>query len=57
MTEAECESCGRPETDLAPVFRVYIVPADWDTEGSETVLDERETWCFSCRTQYPNQPA
>jgi hypothetical protein len=39
------------------VHRVYVIPADWDTEGSETVVPDVESWCFSCRTQYPNQPA
>jgi hypothetical protein len=49
-----CESCGGNSDDAAPVLRMYVIPADWDREGSETVLDDIEHWCFSCRSQYPN---
>ena len=51
-----CESCARPDDDLAEVHRMYVVPAAWDTEGSEKVLEETEIWCFSCRSLYPHQP-
>jgi hypothetical protein len=54
--EPLCESCARPDDDLAPVHRMYVVPAAWDTVGSEKVLDEVEIWCFSCRSLYPHQP-
>jgi hypothetical protein len=52
-----CESCGAPANDLAPVHRVYVTPADWDTEERVDVLDGVERWCFPCRSQYPHQPA
>lgn len=51
---AECESCGRPDSDLVAVHRMYVVPEDWDQEGRQTVVEELEIWCFSCRSQYPN---
>ena len=35
--------------------RMYVVPASWDTEGSEKVLAEVEIWCFSCRSIYPHR--
>ena len=51
-----CESCARPDADLAEVHRVYVVPASWDSEGSEKVLAEVEIWCFSCRSIYAHRP-
>ena len=39
------------------VRRVYVVPASWDTPGSETVLEEPELWCVSCCSQYPHELA
>ena len=51
-----CESCARPDADLAEVHRMYVVPDSWDTEGSEKVLSEVEIWCFSCRSIYPHRP-
>ena len=42
---------------LVRVRRVYVVPASWDNEGSETVVPEPEMWCVSCCSQYPNDPA
>ena len=51
-----CESCARPDADLAEVHRMYVVPASWDTEGSEKVLAEVEIWCFSCRSIYAHRP-
>ena len=50
-----CESCARPDADLAGVYRMYVVPTSWDTEGSEKVLAEVEIWCFSCRSIYPHR--
>lgn len=50
-----CESCGREDSDLQRVHRIYVTPEAWDTEGKTEVLDEVETWCFSCRTHYPHQ--
>ena len=52
---ATCDSCGRDETELVEVHRVYVVPEAWDTPGSEKTLTEVERWCFSCRTHYPHQ--
>ena len=52
----ECENCASPDTDVAPVRRVYLHP-DADGDDGFTVLDEVERWCFSCRSQYPNDPA
>ena len=50
-----CDSCGREETDLVEVHRVYVVPESWDTPGSEKTLTEVERWCFACRTHYPHE--
>jgi hypothetical protein len=52
-----CDSCGREDSELVAVHRVYVVPESWDTPGSEKVLAEVEQWCFSCRTHYPHQEA
>jgi len=52
-----CENCGFPDVDRVRVRRVYVVPASWDSEGSETVVPEPEWWCISCCSQYPNDPA
>ena len=52
-----CDSCGRDGEEVEPVRRTYVVPEAWDTQGSETTLDEVEQWCFPCRTHYPHQPA
>jgi hypothetical protein len=52
-----CDSCGREESELVAVHRVYVVPESWDTPGSEKTLTEVEHWCFSCRTHYPHQEA
>jgi hypothetical protein len=61
-----CDSCGAPAADTAPVHRVYVTPRAWDLAGDGAdddgpaervdVLDEVETWCFPCRSQYPHQP-
>lgn len=52
-----CENCARDDDDVAAVHRVYVVPQAWDTPGSTTRVDEPERWCYSCRSQYPNEPA
>lgn len=52
-----CDNCARPDAELAPVRRVYVVPEAWDTPGSVTRLDDVEQWCWSCRSQYPHDPA
>ncbi len=57
VPSTECEQCGRDATDLEPVHRVYVIPEAWDQEGKVTKLAEVEVWCFSCRTQYPCDPA
>ena len=51
-----CESCGSEAEDLAPVHRVYVTPAAWDTEERVDVVDDVERWCFPCRSLYPHQP-
>jgi hypothetical protein len=51
-----CDNCGFPDPELVRVRRVYVVPAAWDREGSETVVPEPEMWCVSCCSQYPNEP-
>ena len=59
---ASCDSCGAPADDMARVRRVYVTPGAWDLGADEPapdtvqVLDEVETWCFPCRSQYPHQP-
>ena len=50
-----CESFGGTASDVAPVHRVYVTPAAWDTEERVEVLDEVEGWCSACRSQYPHQ--
>jgi hypothetical protein len=57
MSERACENCAREDDDLLAVYRVYVVPEAWDTPGSSQTLDQVELWCFSCRSQYPHQPA
>ena len=57
MTQTACDNCGYPDADLVRVRRVYVVPASWDREGSETVVPDPEMWCVSCCSQYPNEPA
>jgi hypothetical protein len=52
-----CDNCGFPDADLVRVRRVYVVPASWENEGSETVVPEPEMWCVSCCSQYPNEGA
>ena len=50
-----CDSCGGTAADIAPVHRVYVTPAAWDTEERVEVVDEVEAWCSACRSQYPHQ--
>ena len=57
LTTSVCENCAREDEDLVNVRRVYVVPESWDTPGSSTTLSEHELWCFSCRSQYPHEPA
>ena len=52
-----CDNCAREEPGLLAVRRVYVVPEQWDTPASETVVDEVEHWCVSCATQYPHERA
>ena len=49
-----CDNCAREGSELLPVLRVFVVPEQWDTPASETVVDEVEHWCVSCCTQYPH---
>ena len=56
MSGGTCESCGRDDSDLERVHRVYVTPEAWDTEAKTQVLEEVEIWCFSCRTHYPHEP-
>ena len=55
MTNERCESCGGQASGLAPVKRVYLTPAAWDTEEKVEVVDDVERWCSACRSQYPHQ--
>jgi hypothetical protein len=57
VSERACENCGVEDDELVLVRRVYVVPASWDTPGSETVLEEPELWCISCCSQYPHELA
>lgn len=50
-----CENCGRDESEVASVKRMYVVPETWDQKGSSKTMDEVEQWCYSCRTQYPHE--
>ena len=52
-----CESCGAADDELHTVHRMYVTPADWDTDGSETTMPGIERWCFACCTMYPHAPA
>jgi hypothetical protein len=52
-----CENCARGDDDLAPVHRVYVTPETWETPGSSRTEGAVELWCFSCRSQYPHEPA
>lgn len=51
-----CDSCGSTEEQLQDVHRVYVTPADWDTEGREDVQPDTERWCYACLASYPHQP-
>ena len=55
MSERACENCARPDDDLTAVRRVYVTPESWDAQGSYSVEDPVEVWCFSCRSQYPHE--
>jgi hypothetical protein len=57
MTDRVCENCAMADEELVLVRRVYVVPAAWDSPGSETVVPEPELWCISCISQYPCEPA
>ena len=52
-----CENCAREDDELVLVRRVYVTPDSWDTPGSSRTQPGTELWCFSCRTQYPHEPA
>jgi hypothetical protein len=52
-----CDNCGRDDSEVASVKRMYVVPETWDQQGSSKTLDEVESWCYSCRTQYPHEDA
>jgi hypothetical protein len=53
-----CENCGGEDDDeLTLVRRMYVVPESWDNPGSSQTVEESELWCFSCRSQYPHEPA
>jgi hypothetical protein len=51
-----CESCGAADEELHSVRRMYVTPADWDTDGSEVTMPGTEKWCFACCTMYPHSP-
>ena len=50
-----CESCGGEEPEVWAVHRVYVTPADWDTEGREDVQADVERWCYACLASYPHE--
>ncbi|HLG01137.1 MAG TPA: hypothetical protein VI916_11730 [Acidimicrobiia bacterium] len=50
-----CDNCGFETADLHVVRRVYVTPETWDTPASRRVIDETESWCTSCVTQYPHE--
>jgi hypothetical protein len=52
-----CENCGGEDDEMMLVRRTYVVPESWETPGSSQTLEEAELWCFSCRSQYPHEPA
>ncbi len=57
VTDADkgpCHSCGAADELVTAVHRMYVVPEDWETKPSQTVEDDIEMWCFSCRTHYPH---
>jgi hypothetical protein len=51
---ASCDSCGRDDEEVVAVHRRYVTPVEWDTPGSDVVLDEVESWCIACLTHYPH---
>ena len=53
---ATCESCGADDETLLLVRRVYVTLQTWESEASVRVQPERERWCYSCATSYPNEP-
>ena len=55
--ERVCENCAGEDDELALVRRTYVVPESWDTPGSATTMPDTELWCWSCRSQYPHEPA
>lgn len=57
MPTMTCENCGADDDPLFPVRRMYVTPADWDTEGRSETLPDVERWCYSCCTQYPHDAA
>jgi hypothetical protein len=57
VTSLTCESCGADELALFPVHRMYVTPADWDTEGREVTMPDVERWCYACCTHYPHRAA
>jgi len=46
----DCDNCLSPGEELAPVHRLYLLPAP-------SRLEELEWWCVACRTQYPHEDA
>ena len=50
-----CDSCGSDEPEVWAVHRVYVTPADWDTEGREDVQPDVERWCYACLASYPHE--
>jgi hypothetical protein len=51
-----CENCTHGDVELVKVRRVYVIPETWDTPGHVQVVAEPEWWCWSCASQYPNEP-
>lgn len=50
-----CQSCGGADEALVVVRRIYVTPAAEGQPERHRVVDERERWCFPCRTHYPHE--
>jgi|GEM_PF-768638 hypothetical protein len=54
VEKGQCHSCGSTDEHIVAVHRMYVVPEDWDTKPAQSVQNDIEMWCFSCRTHYPH---
>ena len=51
-----CESCGAVGEELHLVHRMYVTPANGNTDGSEVTMPGTERVRFACCTMYPFTP-